>query len=84
MLSVAKNCARPESAPLSLWTQQAKKTIENNVALDKLIHYKIRLDFLKTANSSLLGFPGNQLTEDIVVEIVPHFYCQNGWKIACA
>ena len=43
--------------------QQAKRTIENNVTLDKLIHWKIRLAFLKTANSSALGFTGNQLTE---------------------
>ena len=45
---------------LRLWTQQAKKTIENNVALDELI----RLAFFWTANSSVLGFTGNQLTED--------------------
>ena len=28
-----------------------KRTIENNVALDKLIHWKIRLVFLRMANS---------------------------------
>ena len=47
---------------LSLWTPQSKKTIENNVALDKLIHWKIRLAFLMTANSGVLGLTSNQLT----------------------
>ena len=47
-----------------MWTPQAKKTIENNVALDKLIHLKIRLAFLRLANSGAVGLPGNQLTED--------------------
>ena len=37
-----------------MWTQQAKKTVENNVALDKLIHWKIRLSFLRTVNSGVL------------------------------
>ena len=44
-------------------TPQANETIEN-VALDKIIHWKIRLAFLRTANSGALGFTGNQLTED--------------------
>ena len=34
---------------LSLQTSQVKKTIESNVALDKLIHWKTRLAFLSTA-----------------------------------
>ena len=37
-----------------MWTQQAKKTVQNNVALDKLIHWKIRLSFLRTVNSGVL------------------------------
>ena len=39
---------------------QAKKTIKGNVALDKRIHWRIRLAFLRTA----LGLIVNQLTED--------------------
>ena len=44
--------------------QQAKKTIENNVALDKLIYWKIRLAFLRIVNSGVLGFTDNQLSKD--------------------
>ena len=35
-----------------------------NVALDEFIHWKIRLAFLRTANSGALRFTSNQLTED--------------------
>ena len=48
---------------LSLWTTQAKKTIEY-VALDKRIHWKIRLAFLRMAYSGALGFSCNQQTKD--------------------
>ena len=43
---------------------RSKKAMENNVALDKVTNWKIRLAFLTTANSSTLGFTSNQLTED--------------------
>ena len=36
----------------------------NVVALDKLIHWKIRLAFPRTTNSGALGLTGNQLTDD--------------------
>ena len=48
---------------LSLRTTQAKKTIEY-VALDKRIHWKIRLAFLRMAYSGALGFSCNQQTKD--------------------
>ena len=38
----------------------AKKSIASNVALDKLIHWMVRLAFLRMG----LGFTRNQLTED--------------------
>ena len=47
-----------------MWTLQTKKNIENNIALDKLIHWKIRLGFLRTVNSGALMFTGNQPTKD--------------------
>ena len=53
---------------LSLWRPQAKKIIGSNVALDKLIHLKIKLAFLRIT----LGLTGNQLTK----VIVPHFQRQ--------
>ena len=49
---------------IKLEKPKAKKTVESNVALDKLIHWKIRLAFLWTANSSALGLTINQLTKD--------------------
>ena len=49
---------------LSLWTSEARKTMESNVALDKLTHCKIRLTFYRMANSGALRLTGNQLTED--------------------
>ena len=49
----------------SLWTPKAKKSIENNVALENLIHCKIRLAFLSTANFCVLGLTGNQLAKDV-------------------
>ena len=36
----------------------------NVVALDKLIHWKIRLAYPRTNNSGALGLTGNQLTDD--------------------
>ena len=45
-------------------TLQAKKTMKNNVALDKLILWNIRLAFLGTSNSGALGLPGSILTKD--------------------
>ena len=36
---------------LSLPTPQAKETTESDVALDKSIHWKIRLAFLSTAGA---------------------------------
>ena len=42
----------------------AKKTIENNVALGKLIHWKVRLAFLRTANSAALMLTSNELTKE--------------------
>ena len=47
-----------------MWTPQAKKTIESHVALGNLIYGKITLASLGTANCSMLGLTGNQLTKD--------------------
>ena len=49
---------------LSIWTPQAKKTIESNVVLDKLIAWKIRLAFLRRANSRALGITVDQQAND--------------------
>ena len=49
---------------IKLLNTTSKESIESNVALDKLIHWKVRLAFLSTANSSALGLTGNQLTKD--------------------
>ena len=43
---------------------QAKKTIENNVALGELIHSKIRLAFLRRANADALRLTSNEMTEE--------------------
>ena len=48
--------------------------MENKVALDKLILCKIRLSFLRMANSGALGLTGNQLTKDAwLLETSPIF-----------
>ena len=39
-------------------------TIENNVAFDKIIHWKIGLAFPRTANSGALRLTGNQPIKD--------------------
>ena len=67
-----------------MWRQQSKKTIEN-VALGDLFIKRLRLAFLRTANSSALGFTGNQLTEDAwLLDGPPSLTRENWQKIASA
>ena len=67
-----------------MWRQQSKKTIEN-VALDDLFIKRLRLAFFRTANSSALGFTGNQLTEDAwLLDGPPSLKRENWQKIASA
>ena len=57
---------------------------ENNVAFDKLFHWKIRLDFLRMTNSGALGFADNPETEDTwLLGWSPLLMLENGRKIAC-
>ena len=63
----------------------AKKTIINNVAIDKFFHRKIRLDFIRMTNSGGLGLLSNQETKKAsLLRLSPIFNVRKLKKIAHA
>lgn len=63
----------------------AKKTIINNVAIDKFFHWKIRLDFVRMTNSGGLVLISSQETKKAsLLRLSPIFNVRKLKKIAHA
>ena len=69
------------SVPRNSW----QRKLENNVAVDKIFHWKINLAFLRTTNSFALDSPiTNWLRTLVCWDLPPFLISENWWNIVYA